>query len=81
MTLEVHILSLQNQYSGGARSDYHVGVVFILGVDDAESECGLDCGVDWDVIIENNGDDSVTGPAMDKLIERVHLFLKNIQET
>ena len=34
------------------------------GVDDAESECGLDKGIDWDIVVHNNGrddlDDSIT---------------------
>ncbi|XP_020795451.1 phosphomevalonate kinase [Boleophthalmus pectinirostris] len=32
------------------------GWSFTVGVDDAESECGLDSGVDWDWIISNDGD-------------------------
>ncbi|XP_033833896.1 phosphomevalonate kinase [Periophthalmus magnuspinnatus] len=32
------------------------GWSFTAGVDDAESECGLDSGVEWDWIISNEGD-------------------------
>ncbi|KAH9503235.1 hypothetical protein Btru_068517 [Bulinus truncatus] len=30
------------------------GFIFTEGIDDAESECGLDTGVDWDIVIYNN---------------------------
>lgn len=33
------------------------GFVFTAGVDDAESECGLDHITDWDLVIRNDGDD------------------------
>ncbi|XP_072166873.1 phosphomevalonate kinase-like [Diadema setosum] len=33
------------------------GYVFKAGVDDSETECGLDEGVEWDFIITNNGDE------------------------
>jgi phosphomevalonate kinase len=32
------------------------GFAFSSGIDDAESECGLDHITDWDVIIKNEGD-------------------------
>lgn len=31
------------------------GFIPTPGIDDAESECGLDCVTDWDVVINNNG--------------------------
>ena len=33
------------------------GFVFTAGVDDAESECGLDDVADWDYVIRNDGGD------------------------
>ncbi|XP_053906904.1 phosphomevalonate kinase [Cuculus canorus] len=39
--------------------------VFVAGVDDAESECGLDRGVPFDWVITNNGD----GAALDEQLE------------
>lgn len=33
------------------------GFQFVCGIDDAESECGLDCAADWDSVIHNDGDD------------------------
>ena len=35
------------------------GYNFTAGVDDAESECGLDQVSDWDLIIHNDGDESI----------------------
>lgn len=32
-------------------------VYFFLGVDDAESECGLDNDIKWNFAISNNGDE------------------------
>ncbi|CAG5132913.1 unnamed protein product [Candidula unifasciata] len=49
------------------------GFVFTQGVDDAESECGLDSGVDWDVIINNNGDQKQLEDDIHKLLEHIHL--------
>ena len=34
------------------------GYVFTPGIDDAESECGLDTGINWDFVIDNSGDDT-----------------------
>nr|CAG4642123.1 EOG090X0FYC [Eurycercus lamellatus] len=34
------------------------GFVFVPGIDDAESECGLDHVIDWDFVIQNDGDES-----------------------
>ena len=41
---------------------------FSPGIDDAESECGLDEGVRWDFIVNNNGNDSELTDDIDKLI-------------
>ena len=35
------------------------GWVFTPSVDDAESECGLDNVTDWDVVVENDGDETL----------------------
>ncbi|KAL1285571.1 Phosphomevalonate kinase [Trichinella pseudospiralis] len=35
------------------------GWTFCTGVDDAETECALDAGVEWDFIIENNEENDV----------------------
>ena len=43
------------------------GWVFTPGVDDAESECGLDNGVQFDIIIENNGDSDKLETVLSKL--------------
>lgn len=42
------------------------------GVDDAESECDLDSGVDFHMIISNNGDD-------DSLSERLNSLVKTVE--
>ncbi|BFY97928.1 hypothetical protein BsWGS_00968 [Bradybaena similaris] len=49
------------------------GFVFTEGIDDAESECGLDSGVDWDVVIDNSGDQQQLEEAIQKLVEHIHL--------
>ena len=33
------------------------GYAFTVGIDDAESECGLDSGIDWDFVLDNSGND------------------------
>lgn len=48
--------------------------VYIVGVDDAESECGLDDVEDWDFIIENN--DTAHGMAgVDKLYNLIQSII------
>ncbi|XP_064608717.1 phosphomevalonate kinase-like [Liolophura sinensis] len=44
--------------------------VFTAGIDDAESECGLDEGVEWDEIIKNNGGQSDLDQHLDKLVQK-----------
>ncbi|XP_005106722.2 phosphomevalonate kinase [Aplysia californica] len=49
------------------------GFVFTPGVDDAESECGLDQGVDWDFVVTNNGDQQQLEADLTALLDRVQL--------
>ncbi|XP_052099950.1 phosphomevalonate kinase-like [Mytilus californianus] len=49
------------------------GFTFTPGVDDAESECGLDEGVKWDYLICNNGD-------QDQLDKDIGCLLTLVQE-
>ncbi|ROL43069.1 Phosphomevalonate kinase [Anabarilius grahami] len=44
---------------------------FTAGVDDAESECGLDEGVEFDWIIRNDGDDDVLEKQLEELLSLV----------
>lgn len=48
------------------------GWVFTPGVDDGESECGLDNFGDFDWVIENHGDPQRLEEQLEKLIEFVH---------
>ncbi|XP_023598338.1 phosphomevalonate kinase isoform X2 [Trichechus manatus latirostris] len=48
------------------------GWVFTTGVDDAESECGLDNFGDFDWVIENHGDEQCLEEQLGSLIEFVH---------
>lgn len=47
------------------------GFIFTTGVDDAESECGLDTGVNWDIIIYNNGDKEEFEASLSKVLELI----------
>lgn len=38
-------------------SQYVINTIFILGIDDSETECNLDDVTDWDLEINNNGED------------------------
>ena len=42
------------------------------GVDDAESECDLDAGVKFDVIINNGGDDQTLTAQLTDFIHSIH---------
>uniref|UniRef100_A0A8V1AGB0 Phosphomevalonate kinase n=1 Tax=Gallus gallus TaxID=9031 RepID=A0A8V1AGB0_CHICK len=45
--------------------------VFVAGVDDAESECGLDQGVPFDWVIANDGDGAALSAQLDALLQDV----------
>ena len=47
------------------------GFVFTSGVDDAESECGLDDGIDWDILVCNNGDNDELNRTIERMVETV----------
>ena len=48
--------------------------VFVLtGVDDAESECGLDTGVTWDITVNNSDEKDELEMAIQYIMETVHL--------
>ncbi|XP_013775438.1 phosphomevalonate kinase-like [Limulus polyphemus] len=53
------------------------GWVFTPGVDDVESECGLDDVQDWDFVIKNDGDDILLNdgiqPILDLGVKRISL--------
>ncbi|KAL7978095.1 hypothetical protein Chor_005082 [Crotalus horridus] len=42
--------------------------VFVAGIDDAESECGLDQGVPFDWVITNDGDELSLEAQLEKLL-------------
>ena len=43
------------------------------GVDDAESECGLDTGVNWDIMIYNNGNKEEVDNSVEKILKLIDL--------
>ncbi|NXE58028.1 PMVK kinase, partial [Casuarius casuarius] len=45
--------------------------VFVVGVDDAESECGLDQGVAFDWVITNDGDELSLDSQLETLLQAV----------
>lgn len=45
------------------------------GVDDAESECGLDQGVTFDWVITNDGDEVALGEQLEELVQSLHRSL------
>lgn len=51
------------------------GWVFTPGVDDAESECGLDNFGDFDWVIENHGDEQCLEDQLESLLEFIHAKL------
>ncbi|KAM9514907.1 phosphomevalonate kinase isoform 2-T2 [Guaruba guarouba] len=46
--------------------------VFVAGVDDAESECGLDQGVSFDFVITNDGDELSLDQQLETLLQALH---------
>uniref|UniRef100_A0A8D0G5E1 Phosphomevalonate kinase n=1 Tax=Sphenodon punctatus TaxID=8508 RepID=A0A8D0G5E1_SPHPU len=46
--------------------------VFVAGVDDADSECGLDQGVAFDWVITNNGDPLTLEAQLEKVLSFIH---------
>ncbi|XP_074650852.1 phosphomevalonate kinase-like [Tubulanus polymorphus] len=57
---------------------------FVKGIDDAESECGLDSGVSWDFIISNDGDNEALAQCLDRVVktvdQRVKFFISSDSE-
>ncbi|KAK3607909.1 hypothetical protein CHS0354_036734 [Potamilus streckersoni] len=51
------------------------GYQFTKGIDDAESECGLDIGMDWDIVIYNNGDNRALENKLDLIVEDINMKL------
>ncbi|XP_072214756.1 phosphomevalonate kinase isoform X1 [Excalfactoria chinensis] len=49
--------------------------VFVAGVDDAESECGLDQGVSFDWVITNDGDEAALASQLEDLLQDVRSHL------
>ncbi|RUS86450.1 hypothetical protein EGW08_005765 [Elysia chlorotica] len=49
------------------------GFNFTKGVDDAESECGLDTGVTWDILMHNNGNKEELDKGLEKILESIAL--------
>ncbi|XP_066842233.1 phosphomevalonate kinase isoform X2 [Anser cygnoides] len=49
--------------------------VFVAGVDDAESECGLDQGVAFDWVITNDGDELSLDKQLEALLQSVRAQL------
>ena len=45
------------------------GWVFTQGIDDAESECGLDTGNEWDFMVQNDGDSQLLDTTVTNIIE------------
>ncbi len=43
----------------------------LIGVDDVESECGLDEGISWDYIINNNGDEQLLDEQLTTIAQNV----------
>nr|XP_056708323.1 phosphomevalonate kinase [Euleptes europaea] len=46
--------------------------VFVAGIDDAESECGLDQGVAFDWVITNDGDQLSLEAQLEELLQFIH---------
>ncbi|GFO42032.1 phosphomevalonate kinase-like [Plakobranchus ocellatus] len=53
------------------------GFVFTEGIDDAESECGLDSGVKWDLVVYNNDDKKELEDSINKILDLIALKLKD----
>ncbi|XP_042135328.1 phosphomevalonate kinase isoform X2 [Peromyscus maniculatus bairdii] len=57
------------------QSRQHRGWVFTPGVDDAESECGLDNFGNFDWVIENHGDEQCLEDQLENLLEYIRAKL------
>lgn len=51
--------------------------MYVPGIDDKETECGLDDFDNWDQIVENNSTDEVDG-FINQIIEDVNSLLSSI---
>jgi len=52
------------------------GLTF-AGIDDAESECDLDSGVKFDVVVDNSGDDETLTAQLQQLVHSVNARLND----
>jgi len=49
----------------------------LAGIDDAQSECDLDTGVTFDVVIDNSGDDKALSSQLTEFIHCVNTRLSD----
>ena len=56
--------------------------LILAGIDDAESECGLDGDIEWDVVITNDADDNddQLNTEIDKIIQKVTIRVSQEEE-
>jgi phosphomevalonate kinase len=45
------------------------GWTFTLGIDDAETECGLDAVTDWNLVIDDDGDEAAVTRQLDVIVK------------
>ena len=53
-------------------------IYIFLGVDDAESECGLDEGVHWNFIIHNNGNQEQFDTDIKRVTDLIDMKIANV---
>lgn len=54
------------------------GWKFVAGIDDADSECALDEGINYDVVIDNSSDEPELNTALDKLYQQAQTKLRQL---
>ncbi|KAH3833056.1 hypothetical protein DPMN_106357 [Dreissena polymorpha] len=57
------------------------GFIFTQGIDDAESECGLDECVTWDIVISNDGDEALLDMDIDHVVRLVQFMYEQNKST
>ena len=67
-----HISSCNLILKSVLNGQFYLVIYLRLGIDDAESECGLDTGISWDIVVQNDDDKQVFNKQVEDIVACVN---------